>query len=52
MEQEREVLTWADFDRSIWDLAERVAADGVPDMILSIARGGHDNDCMLRSAGW
>ena len=40
MEQEREVLTWADFDRSIWDLAERVAADGVPDMILSIARGG------------
>ena len=40
MEQEREVLTWADFDTSIWDLAERVAADGVPDMILSIARGG------------
>lgn len=40
MEQEREVLTWADFDRSIWDLAEMVARDGVPDMILSIARGG------------
>jgi uncharacterized protein len=40
MEQAREVLTWADFDTSIWHLAERVAADGVPDMILSIARGG------------
>ncbi len=40
MEQEREVLGWADFDRAVWDLAERVAADGVPDMILSIARGG------------
>ena len=40
MEQEREVLTWADFDTSIWALAEQVARDGVPDMILSIARGG------------
>jgi hypothetical protein len=29
MEQEREVLGWADFDRAVWDLAERVAADGV-----------------------
>jgi uncharacterized protein len=41
VEQEREVLTWADFDTAVWDLAERVVAtDGVPDMILSIARGG------------
>jgi uncharacterized protein len=41
MEQEREVLTWADFDTAVWELAERVVAtDGVPDMNLSIARGG------------
>ena len=40
MDDTREVLTWADFDRSVWDLAERIARDGTPDMILSIARGG------------
>ncbi len=40
MDDTREVLTWADFDRSVWDLAGRIASDGLPDMILSIARGG------------
>jgi hypothetical protein len=37
---EREVLTWERFDEAVWSLAEQVAADGVPDMVLSIARGG------------
>ncbi len=37
---EREVLTWTDFDRAVWDLAQEVAAEGIPDMILSVARGG------------
>ena len=36
MEQPREVLTWSDFDTSVWQLAERIAADGVPDLIPSI----------------
>ncbi len=36
-EQEREVLGWADFDRAVWDLAERVAADGVADTGLTLA---------------
>lgn len=36
----REVLTWELFDEAVWSLAEEVAAEGVPDMILSIARGG------------
>ncbi len=36
MEQEREVLGWADFDRAVWDLAERVAAD-VADTGLTLA---------------
>lgn len=40
VEAEREVLTWQRFDEAVWSLAERVAADGVPDMILSVARGG------------
>ncbi len=40
MEQEREILTWQDFDTAVWTLAEQVAADGVPDMVLCIARGG------------
>jgi hypothetical protein len=37
MVQPREVLTWPDFDTSVCPLAERIASDGVPDMILSIA---------------
>ncbi len=37
---EREILTWQDFDRAVWELAGRIAADGVPDMVLCIARGG------------
>ncbi len=40
MEPEREILTWEDFDAAVWTLAERVAAEGVPDMVLCIARGG------------
>ena len=40
MTEQREVLTWTDFEAAVWSLAERVAADGMPDMVLSIARGG------------
>ncbi len=40
MEPEREILTWADFDDAAWDLARRVVADGRPDAVLSVARGG------------
>ncbi len=40
MDEEREVLTWERFDEAVWALAEQVAADGVPDMVLCVARGG------------
>ena len=40
MEPEREVLTWETFGTASWELAERVAADGAPDAVLSVARGG------------
>ncbi|MCU4184928.1 phosphoribosyltransferase [Acidiferrimicrobium sp. IK] len=39
--REREILTWERFGAASRELAETVAADGfVPDLILSIARGG------------
>jgi hypoxanthine phosphoribosyltransferase len=41
MAEEREVLTWELFGTASRDLAQLVADDGyVPEMILSIARGG------------
>ncbi len=40
MSEPREVLGWDDFGVATRELAERIAADGIPDMILSIARGG------------
>ncbi|MBM6404738.1 phosphoribosyltransferase [Phycicoccus sp. CSK15P-2] len=40
METEREVLTWQAFGDAVRDLAALVAVDGVPDAVLSIARGG------------
>ena len=40
MEQPREVLTWSDLDTSVWQLAERIASDGVPDMIHDVADTG------------
>ena len=41
MAEEREELTWELFGSASRELAEEVAADGfVPDLILSIARGG------------
>jgi hypoxanthine phosphoribosyltransferase len=39
VEQPREVLTWSDFDTSVWQLAERIAADGVADTVLTLASG-------------
>ena len=39
--EEREQLSWAQFDDAARELASRVAEDGYrPDLILSIARGG------------
>ena len=40
MSDERETLTWADFGTSVRDLAQMVADDFEPEMVLSIARGG------------
>ncbi len=40
MSDERETLTWADFGTSVRDLAQLVADDFEPEMVLSIARGG------------
>jgi hypoxanthine phosphoribosyltransferase len=41
MADEREILTWGHFGTASRDLAQLVADDGyVPEMILSIARGG------------
>lgn len=40
MDAEREILTWETFGDASWQLAERIAADGCPDAVLSIARGG------------
>ena len=40
MDAEREVLSWEVFGDATRSLAERVAADGVPDVVLSVARGG------------
>ncbi len=40
MAEQREIMTWADFGRATRELAQRVADDYEPDMILSIARGG------------
>jgi hypoxanthine phosphoribosyltransferase len=40
-QEEREVLTWADFGRGCRELASKIAADPYrPDIILAIARGG------------
>ena len=40
MTSEREILTWELFGEASRDLAQTVADDYEPDMILSIARGG------------
>ncbi len=40
MTAERETLTWADFGTAVRDLAQQVADDFEPEMVLSIARGG------------
>jgi len=40
MAEEREIMLWSDFGRATRELAQRVADDYQPDMILSIARGG------------
>ena len=40
MSEEREILTWEMFGTATREIAEWVAADFEPDMILSIARGG------------
>ena len=40
MADEREIMLWSDFGRASRELAQRVADDYQPDMILSIARGG------------
>ncbi len=40
MGDEREIMTWADFGGASRELAQRIADDYEPDMILSIARGG------------
>jgi hypoxanthine phosphoribosyltransferase len=41
MDDERETLTWQAFGTASRELARAIAADGfVPDLILSIARGG------------
>jgi len=40
MGEERETMLWSDFGRATRELAQRVADDYEPDMILSIARGG------------
>jgi hypoxanthine phosphoribosyltransferase len=37
---DREILTWNAFGEATRELAQRIADDFVPDMILSIARGG------------
>ena len=40
MSDEREVLEWSTFGVAVRELAQQVADDFEPDMILSIARGG------------
>ncbi|HSE71451.1 MAG TPA: phosphoribosyltransferase family protein [Nocardioidaceae bacterium] len=40
MNDDREILTWNAFGEATRELAQRIADDFVPDMILSIARGG------------
>ena len=53
MEQEHKVLTWADFDRSIWDLAQRITANSMPHIILydRPPQPAHQSRALLRASG-
>ena len=40
MTSDREIMTWDIFGEASWALAQKIAEDYEPEMILSIARGG------------